>query len=308
MYELLLFSLFLAVFMGGMSLLRIGLFNLSGKKLKTALAKVIGSPWKGFIAGIGITGLLQSSSAVMVMTIGLVSARVITFPQTIGVILGSNIGTTFTAVFMTFSVEKYIIPGVILGSLLCFMPKAVYKSIGFSLIGLFAIFAAMGGFKSLAVPLAEYPAVQTLLGKMDSHMLIALLTGLIITAIIHSSSAMIGIAMSFLASGELTIPAAIAVMLGANIGTCITGYLASIGSGDEARFTAYAHIWLNIAGVALFYPFIDDLARIAAMLAGQPDVQLAHSSVMFNAVTSLAALPFAGAFARFILYVHRGKK
>ncbi|RFU71680.1 Na/Pi cotransporter family protein [Peribacillus saganii] len=307
MYELLLFSLFIAVFMGGMSFLRIGLFNLSGKKLKDVLAKVIGSPWKGFIAGIGITGLLQSSSAVMVMTIGFVSARVISFPQSIGVILGSNIGTTFTAEFMTFSVDKYIIPGLIVGAVLCSIPKVVSRSIGTSLIGLCAIFAAMAGFKSLAVPLAGYPFVQGVLGNMDSNTILALLTGIIITAIIHSSSAMVGIAMSFLASGELSISAAIAVMLGANIGTCITGYLASIGSGAEARFTAYAHIWLNIAGVALFYPFIDDLAQVAGMLTGEPDVQLAHASVLFNVITSLAVLPFAGAFARFIMHVHRRK-
>ncbi|MFE0503388.1 Na/Pi symporter [Peribacillus butanolivorans] len=305
MYELILFLLFIAIFLAGMAVLRIGLFNMSGAALKTFLSKVTDRPWKGFFAGTIFTGILQSSSAVMVMTVGLVSAGSLTFPQTIGIILGTNIGSTFTAEFMTISLDRWIIPGVISGAILCLMPKVLSKSAGMSLIGISAIFAAMSGFKMLSKPIAVYPLVQTLISNIEDHMSIALLAGILLTAMIHSSSATIGIAMSFLMSGELSVASAIIMMLGSNIGTCITGYMASIGSGRQAAFTAYAHIWLNVIGVAAFLPLVDVLERTAAFFTDDKGTQLAHASVIFNIVTSLIVLPFARQFSNFILLIHR---
>ncbi|KQU17230.1 Na/Pi cotransporter [Bacillus sp. Leaf13] len=305
MYELILFLLFIAIFLAGMAVLRIGLFNMSGAALKTFLSKVTDRPWKGFFAGTIFTGILQSSSAVMVMTVGLVSAGSLTFPQTIGIILGTNIGSTFTAEFMTISLDRWIIPGVISGAILCLMPKVLSKSAGMSLIGISAIFAAMSGFKMLSKPIAVYPSVQTLISNIEDHMSIALLAGILLTAMIHSSSATIGIAMSFLMSGELSVSSAIIMMLGSNIGTCITGYMASIGSGRQAAFTAYAHIWLNVIGVAAFLPLVDVLERTAAFFTDDKGTQLAHASVIFNIVTSLLVLPFARQFSNFILLIHR---
>ncbi|MBK5484014.1 Na/Pi cotransporter family protein [Peribacillus sp. TH16] len=305
MYELILFLLFIAIFLAGMAVLRIGLFNMSGAVLKTFLSKVTDRPWKGFFAGTIFTGILQSSSAVMVMTVGLVSAGSLTFPQTIGIILGTNIGSTFTAEFMTISLDRWIIPGVISGAILCLMPKVLSKSAGMCLIGISAIFAAMSGFKMLSKPIAVYPSVQTLISNIEDHMSIALLAGILLTAMIHSSSATIGIAMSFLMSGELSVASAIIMMLGSNIGTCITGYMASIGSGRQAAFTAYAHIWLNVIGVAAFLPLVDVLERTAAFFTDDKGTQLAHASVIFNIVTSLIVLPFARQFSNFILLIHR---
>ena len=94
-------------------------------------------------------------------------------------------------------------------------------------------------------------------------------------------------------------------MLGSNIGTCITGYLASIGSGKEARFTAYAHIWLNVVGVCVFLPFVNQLEQFAAFFTASKEIQIAHASVMFNVITSLMVLPFAKQFSDFILFLHR---
>ncbi|MFJ7754977.1 Na/Pi symporter [Peribacillus muralis] len=305
MYELFLFGFYIAMFLAGMSVLRIGLFNMSGAALKTFLSKVTDKPWKGFIAGTIFTGILQSSSAVMVMTVGLVSAGSLTFPQTIGIILGTNIGSTLTTEFMSFTLDRWIIPGVICGALLCFMPKVLPRSLGMTLIGISAIFAAMGGFKTLSTPIAAYPAIQTLISYIEGHMSYALLAGIALTALIHSSSVTIGIAMSFLMNGELSVSSAIIIMLGSNIGTCITGYMASIGSGRQAAFTAYAHIWLNVLGVAAFLPFVDILERTAAFFTENEATQLAHASVIFNILTSLAVLPFARQFSTYILWVHR---
>lgn len=308
MYELFLFLLFITVFLAGMSILRIGLFNLSGSKLKSFLSKVTDKPWKGFFAGTIFTGILQSSSAVMVMTVGLVSSGSLSFPQTIGIILGTNIGSTFTAEFMTFSLDRWIIPGVICGAILCFLPKIVLKSAGMSLIGISAIFAAMSGFKTLSSPIAAYPSVQYIISGIENHLSYALLAGILLTALIHSSSATIGIAMSFLMSEELSVSSAIIIMLGSNIGTCITGYMASIGSGRQAAFTAYAHIWLNVIGVAVFLPLVDVLERTAAFFTENKATQLAHASLIFNIITSLLVLPFARQFSNFILLIHQPQK
>jgi phosphate:Na+ symporter len=305
MYELILFTIFICIFLLGMGFLRIGLFNLSGDSMQSFLSTVTNKPWKGFLTGTFLTGILQSSSAVMVMTVGLVSAGCLTFPQTIGIILGTNIGSTLTTEFITFSLEKWVVPGVILGAALCFVPKTAYRSIGVALIGLSAIFTAMGGFKMLAGPISSYEIIQRLLGSMEEHLFLAILTGIFITAIIHSSSATIGITMSFIIGDQVSVFTAIAVMLGSNIGTCITGYMASIGSGPEAKFTAYAHIWLNVLGVVAFIPFIGSLESMAALLTTDKAVQLAHASVLFNSITSLLVLPVSKYFSRFIMMLHK---
>ena len=240
----------------------------------------------------------------MVMTVGLVSAGSLTFPQTIGIILGTNIGSTFITEFMTFSFVPWIIPGIICGVVLLLIPHALFKSSGIVFIGLSAIFAAMSGFKTLAAPIATYPIVQTAIIEMNEHFILALFVGIILTALIHSSSATIGITMSFVANGELSVYSAIMMMLGANIGSCVTGYMASIGSGKEATITSYAHIWLNIIGVLLFLPFVDQLERFAAFFTTNKETQIAHAGVIFNVLSSLIVLPFSKQFAAFILMVH----
>ncbi|WP_374721698.1 Na/Pi symporter [Peribacillus tepidiphilus] len=308
MRELFLFIVFLLVFLLGMNFLRAGLFNLSGERLKNTLQRVTDKPWKGFIAGTIVTAVLQSSSAVTVMTVGLVSAGSLSFSQTIGIILGSNIGTTVTAEFMTFSLSKWIVPGAVIGALFILFSSFFLRSLGFVIFGMSSIFAAMEGFKSLAIPLSRYDFVSNALLMIENHLLMALLIGMIMTAMIHSSSAMIGICMSFLSTGDLTVSASIAIMLGSNIGTCITAYMASIGAGKEAAFTAYAHIWLNLLGSILFFPFIDELGTAAAFFTSEKNVQLAHASVIFNVICSIIVLPFSTLFATLIIKVHGRKK
>ncbi|MFC0474388.1 Na/Pi symporter [Robertmurraya beringensis] len=307
MVSVLLFCIFIALFIFGMTILRTGLFNLSADSLKKWLVKLTDRTWKGLLAAIIITGALQSSSAVMVMTIGLISAGLLTFRQSIGIILGTNIGTTFTTEFITFQIDSFLVPIAILGALLIFMKHKNANAFGLILLGMATVFSAMSGFKYLAKPLSSLPIIQQLIVDMNESNLLSVGVGAVITALIHSSSATTGIIMGFLSSQLLTIGAGIAVMLGANIGTCVTGYVASIGGGKEARLCAYSHIWLNVIGVIAFFPFIAYLASIADSLAKEPDVQLAHISVLFNVISSLLVLPFASHFATFVTKFH-GKK
>lgn len=304
MLYLILFILLILLFIIGMTILRTGLFNSSAESLKHWLVKLTGTPVRGMLVGTIVTGILQSSSAVMVITIGLISARMLSFRQSIGIILGTNIGTTFTTEFITFDIDKLIVPMAIIGAILVLIHNTTTRSLGFIFLGLSFIFTAMNGFELLAGPLSNLPLVAHTIIELNNSHFFGVAAGIILTAIIQSSTATTGIAMGFLSSNVLGIDTGIAIMLGANIGTCITGYIASIGSGEESKLCAFAHIWLNILGVIVFFPFITLLSIFALALADKPDVQLAHVSVIFNCISSIIVLPFAYKFGDFIIRTH----
>lgn len=304
MYYFLFFILFIIAFLTGMAILRIGLFNISGEKLKIWLEKLTYSPLLGLLAGTGVTAVLQSSSAVMVITIGLIAANVLSFRQSIGIILGTNIGTTFTAEFIAVDLESYTFPIFLIGMAVLFLPNFFARSIGFIFIGISLIFSAMAGFENLAAPFSTLSLAGKALNYLNSHRIESLLAGVVVTAIIQSSTAATGIIMGFLSANILSIETGIAMMLGANIGTCATALIAAVGSGKEARLCAYAHVWLNVLGAMLFFPFIEMLSYAASQIAKQPDVQLAHASVIFNVLVSLLVLPFAEKFGSFIIRMH----
>jgi phosphate:Na+ symporter len=305
---LILFVINVGIFLIGMLLLKFGLYFMSARKLKTWLTKFTKTPLQGFIAGTVITALLQSSSAVMVVTIGLVTAQYLTFRQSLGIILGTNIGSTITTEIITLDIAKGSISLCIIGSLLVLFARGrMFFSLGTIFVGFACAFFAMDGFQQLAEPLSFHPTVHELLMNTNDSFLFGIIVGTILTSIIQSSAATLGIAMGFLTEHIVTLPAGIAILLGANIGTCVTGLLASIGSSYEAKLTAYTHLWLNIIGVFAFYPFIHSLASLAEKLATSPDVQLAHISVLFNAICSVVALPFTRWMEKCILFLH-GKR
>jgi phosphate:Na+ symporter len=304
MLYILLFFVLIGMFIYGMKILRAGLFQLSGETLKNWLARLTSSPVKGILAGTVVTALLHSSAAVMVITIGFISAGMLTFPRSIGIILGTNIGTTFTAEFITFDFDMILVPMAVLGACFMLFGNKKIKSTGYILFGMSAVFIAIMGFEFLTSPLTSLSIVEKILLLLNESHLISILFGIIFTALIQSSTAMTGIAMGFLSGGILHIDSGIAIMLGSNIGTCITAFMASIGAGHESKLCAYSHIWLNVIGVALFFPFIEMLATFAPTLTEKPDVQLAHASLLFNLSSSLIMLPFAERFGNFILFVH----
>lgn len=298
------FVVYLAIFLFGMIVMRTGLYNLSHKKLQASLYRMTDTTLKGLVTGAVVTALLQSSSAVMVLTIGLIASGYLTFKQSIGIILGTNIGTTVTAEMITLDLNHWIVPLLLLGAFMLFLPKIKWFSIGCILFGLGCIFTSMYGFEQLATPLANVSFVKAVIAAANQSAWAGVLLGTVLTAIIQSSSAATGIIMSFLHDNTLTIHAGTAIILGANIGTCITAFIASIGSGKDAKLAAYTHIWLNLFGVILFIPFIPLLAITAANITTLADVQLAHVSLIFNVVSSLIALPFAGLLGGFVIKVH----
>lgn len=299
------FAVFIAIFLFGITIMRIGLANLGYERLKQVLIQLTDSPWKGFIVGIAVTAILQSSSAVMVITIGFVAARLLTFQQSIGIILGTNVGTVLTLEILALPVESFTIIFLLAGVFLLFLPYHLTYCLGSVSFGLGCVFLAMEGLSNLAEPLSQIPLASEIFARTNHSLAFGVGLGTLIAAIIQSSTATTAIAMGFLEENLLHLPAGIAIMFGANIGTCITAVLASIGARRPAKLVAYAHVWLNILGVIAFFPFIPLLSEWSASLTENAALALAHASFIFNVLCSLFILPFVSYFANFISFVHK---
>ncbi|EDL63031.1 Na/Pi symporter [Bacillus sp. SG-1] len=304
MLHLLLFLLLIFIFLIGMFWLKSGLYNMAEERMRGLIFKWTDTPWKGLIIGIVVTAILQSSSAVMVLTIGFVSAGILTFRQSIGIILGTNIGTTVTLEIISLDIGLLSLPLLAISLLLLILPTRSTNPLALSIFGLSLIFMSMRGFEELASPLADQSFIHTLMEKSNASALFSVLLGMTLTGLVQSSTVITGIAMSFVDEGIITIFSGIAIMLGANIGTCVTSYIAGIGSGKATKMTVFAHIWLNVFGVLVFIPFIPDLGQLVKWAAANPETQLAHASLTFNVICSVIVLPFSGLFARMIEKLH----
>ncbi|WP_349410815.1 Na/Pi symporter [Pseudalkalibacillus sp. SCS-8] len=299
-----LFAVFLTIFLFGMTVMRIGLSAASKQKLQTWLLKYTNTTWKSFLAGILITAIMQSSSAVMVIVIGLVAVGIMSFRQSIGIILGANIGTTVTTEIITLEISQLILPFLIIGVVLILLPKTWTFCLGSTLFGLGCMFVAMNGFETLSDPITDLKSVKNFLNITDEHLWLSLGLGTTMTAVIQSSTATTAIIMPLMNENILTLTSGIAILLGANVGTCVTALIACIGTSKEAKLVAFAHVWINIIGVVLFLPFLSGFSEIVMLLTQLPDVQIAHASVLFNVISSLLLLPFAGMLASWIARVH----
>lgn len=299
-----LFAIFIALFLFGMFVMRHGLLLRFKAKIPSLTYQFIDHPIKGLMIGTLASALLQSSSAVMVITIGLVSAKMIRFKHCIGLILGANIGTVLTLEILAFELNWLIIPCLFFGALLLFSSKEPVFSMGCFVFGLGIIFVAMHGFETLALPLASIPTVYDWFMWAQENTNLGLFIGIILSSIIQSSSAVSAMAMSFLDENILSLPTSIAIMLGANIGTCATAWLASIGGSKEAKLAAYAHIWINIIGVCLFFPFIELFSELIALTSDSKSHQLVNAAFLFNLLSAFLILPVIGPFSRFIEWIH----
>ncbi len=299
-----LFAVFLTIFLFGMTVMRLGLNTASKQKLKVLLLRYTDKTWKSFLLGILITAVIQSSSAVMVIVIGLVAAGLMNFRQSIGIILGANIGTTISTEIITLEIDQLILPFLVIGFIMIFQSKNWSFCCGSALFGLGSMFVAMNGFEALAGPITQLAWVQHLLQLTNEHILYGLGLGTTMTAVIQSSTATTAIIMSLMHENILSLTSGIAIMLGANVGTCVTAMIASIGTTHEAKLVAFAHIWINIIGVFLFLPFLKLFSNFVILLTHLPDVQIAHASVLFNVISSLLLLPGAGLLAAIITKLH----
>lgn len=301
------FATGITLFLFGMQMLRIGLYKASGNHLQYFLYKFTKTPYHGFFSGTVATIFLQSSSAVTILTIGLINANLITFYQTIGIVLGTNIGTVVTAELIAINIDKWGGPILILGLPLIFIPKKKIKAIGLIISGFAIIFFGMNALRSISLFIEESSLTKTILSFDNYQILIGLLFGIIITSIIQSSSVTTAITMSMVYNTGIPLIFGIAIILGSNIGTCFTAILASIGGSTEGKQVAMAHVLLNVIGVILFLPFINSFSAFVEGLTSYPPAQIAHSQLIFNLVISLIVLPFAKPFSHLTILLTPGK-
>ena len=301
----------LALFLAGLEVLSDGLKKAAGNTLRTVLEKLTVNRFLGAITGAFVTGILNSSSVTTVLVVGFVTAGVMTLSQSVGVIMGANIGSTVTAQILAFNVAAYALIPVAVGFFMYFASKVERtRNIGLMVMGLGLVFFGMGLMSDAMKPLRTYEPFMEILASMENP-LYGILAGAVFTGLVQSSAATVGIAIAMASEGLLTLPAGIALALGANIGTCVTALLAAMGKPTEAVRAAVVHITFNIAGVLVWLPFLGMLADFAvslspaaaglegkARLAAEVPRQIANANTLFNVVNTFLFIGFTTWFAR----------
>ena len=301
----------LALFLAGMEQMGDGLKAAAGERMKDILAKLTRTRVHAAVTGAIVTAVIQSSSVTTVLVVGFVSAGLLTLTQSVGVIMGANIGTTVTAQIVAFKVEKAALLMIAVGFGMIFVAKQDrLRHYGAILMGLGLVFFGMGIMSDTMRPLRDYEPFLDLMASMDNPFL-AILVGAGFTALVQSSSATTGIVIVMASQGFVSLEAGIALALGANIGTCITAMLASLGKPPEAVRAGVVHVLFNVLGAILWIGFISQLADLAtavsparpelsgtARLAAETPRQIANANTLFNAINTVIFLGFAGVLAR----------
>lgn len=259
-----------------------------GAALESWLRGVTSSRWLGFLVGASATAIVQSSSAVTALTTALVDASVISFRASLGILLGSNVGTTATAWLVSLKLTGVGPIFMLLGALLSALPWRA-RVTGKSIFYFGLIFFALDLISAELKPLREQPAITGWLALASAPWL-GVLSGLVVTAIVQSSSVTTGIAILLVQQGALPAEAAIPMVVGANVGSTSTALVASIGMSTIARATALANFMFNAAGAVVLFPFIGLFSRTIVDLAGDPGMAVAWAHLVFNLTIALAFL------------------
>ena len=304
----------LSLFLYGMERMSDALKNVAGEKMKDILGMLSNNRIMGMITGAIVTAVIQSSSVTTVMLVGFVTANLMSLSQTIGVIMGSNIGTTITAQIVAFKVTKYALLLMAIGfGMLFSSKKEKIQQYGYMIMGLGMIFFGMGVMSDAMRPLRAYPPFLDLMTQM-SNPVWGIFVAALFTALIRSSSATTGVIIVLAMQGLITLPAGIALSFGANIGTCVTAFLASIGKPREALRVSIVHVLFNVMGVLIFLPFIGPFAKLVISISpsapeGLAGLQAAaavlprqveNAHTIFNATCAILFLPFVTYFARIV--------
>ncbi len=288
----------LALFLFGISLLSSGMEKLAGDQIQKWLDRVTNNRMKSMAFGTASTAVLQSSGLLMVTMIGLINANLMTVTQSIGVMLGQEIGTTVTAQIVAFDIGNLRLLLVILGYIfLEFFPKRDWRKFGEILMGLGIIFVGMTYMSGALDELIQITWVANLLEAMGQYPLIGVLLGIVATAITQSSTAVTSMAVAMGMTQVITLEGAIGIILGANIGSCVTGFLASLRLSSTARQASYAQILINVIGVLIFLPFIPQFAEFIERTSPELPRQIANAHTIFNLSVSLALFPFVNQLA-----------
>jgi phosphate:Na+ symporter len=282
----------LALFLMGMDRMTKALRVLAGDRMRNVLGKLTKNRFIAAGTGAGVTAVIQSSSVTTVLVVGFITAGLLTLEQSVGVIMGANIGTTVTAQIIAFKVTRYALALVAIGYVIRFASdNEERRAQGGLLLGLGLVFFGMSVMGDAMKPLSDFEPFQNWMSGM-SNPVAGILAGAIFTAVIQSSSATTGVVLALAFEGLISLEGGITLILGANVGTSVTAQLAAIGKPREALRAAWVHTLFNTVGVLLWVLFIPQLASVVKGLGGGLARQIANAHTIFNVVNTLVFISF----------------
>lgn len=298
----------LGLFIYGIRLMGEGLQKAAGDKMRRLLKALTTNPLMGATVGAGVTSLIQSSSATTVMTVGFVNAGLMSLKQAIGVMFGANIGTTITAQIIAFKLTDYALPILGIGFAVHFFSKRrFWKFLGLFLLGFGMLFLGLNIMTGVVKPLGASPMVRQAFLRFSTNPLLGIVTGMIVTMMVQSSSVTVGLVLTLASVGLLDLNAAIPLILGDNIGTCVTAMLASIGTTISAKRTAVAHVMFNVLGTIIVISLLPLYKNLIVLTSSDIARQCANAHTLFNVINAIIFLPMVGLFAKAITKMVPGK-
>ena len=279
-----------------------GLQQAAGDRLRYYIDKYTSNPFLGVLVGIVVTALIQSSTGVTVITVGLVSASLLTLRQAIGIIMGANIGTTVTSFIIGFKLGDYALPMLFLGAVCLFFTKnRTINNIGRIVFGVGGIFFALNLMSGAMEPLKDLQVFKDYMVELSKNPILGVLVGTGLTLLIQASSATIGILQNLYASNLIDLQGALPVLFGDNIGTTITAIIASLGANIAAKRVAAAHVAFNVIGTVIciifLVPFTGLIQWFESFLNLAPEMTIAFAHGTFNITNTIIQFPFIGALA-----------
>ncbi len=293
----------LALFLYGMQLMGDGLQKAAGAKLQKVLEVMTGIIVFGVLLGAVVTAVLQSSSATTVMTVGLVNAGLLNLKQAFGIIMGANIGTTMTAQLIAFKLTHYVPLVLFIGFMMNILSKRSRgKFIGQVLLGFGVLMIGMEFMGQAVMPLRNYPGFTNFIQQFAEYPVLGIGVGIVMTILIQSSSATIGILIAMASQGLISLEGAIPVLLGDNIGTCITAVLATLRANATAKRVALAHVLFNFIGSVIFVTFMSVFVKFVLAVSPAQDIarQIANAHTAFNVINTCIFLPFVSPFIKLV--------
>ncbi len=293
----------IALFMYGMQLMGDGLQKAAGAKLQKILEAMTGVLAMGILLGAVVTAVLQASGATTVMTVGLVNAGLLTLKQGFGIIMGANIGTTITAQLIAFKLADYVPVLLFVGFLTHLLAKrSRTKYIGQVILGFGILMLGMNMMSQAVMPLRDYQGFVDFIALFSKNPLLGIVVGMVMTILVQSSSATIGVLIAMASQGLIPLEGAIPVLLGDNIGTCITAVLASLNANTTAKRVATAHVLFNVIGSIVFVIFMRWFVKLVMLISPANDIarQIANAHFSFNIVNTLLFMPFVDPFIKLV--------
>ena len=298
----------LGLFLLGIQLLGDGLQRAAGERMRRILEMFTSHPLKAVLTGTAVTALLQSSSTTTVMIVGFVNSGLMSLSQAVGTIMGANIGTTITAQIVSFNIYSLAYPLIAIGALLYyFSKKKLQRYAGMGILGFGLLLLGLSTMSTAVSPVREYEPFLNLLVTIGDRPILGILAGALFTAVIQSSSATTGLVIAFSWQGILSLPAGLALIVGANLGTCITAVLASLGSSVTARRASMSHVLFNLTGIIMFIILRRPFTSLVMTTGTTVARQIANAHTFFNVFATIILFPFLPYFVKLVTAIIPGE-